>query len=482
MMRRVLFLAVTGGFCGFLAFAESAGPRDVVLQRSEIARQRMRQLKLAFDVYWNEHNVPPTDLVLLYPHYVSNPRTFWHPGDSDPRPTTINNSIPNAQNSTRISFDWPLNGSGAEGAGDTVFIQDNSAANNAGQFVNLLTRDGLIETDPPLATPTPTAVALTQAHLRRIAGAFLVYANENFDWYPQDLLQLVNEGWFASPRTFWNPGDSDPLPTEINNSEPNAPNSTQVSFAYLAAGQNSNTFPLDRVFVQDNTPANNGGAFILMATGDGVIETDPPAATPVPTKIALTQAHLRRFRDPIFLYAYEHDDQLPGDLLELWQHGFYFGSPRTFWNPGDSDPLPTTIDNSVSNAPNSTQISFEYRGAGLNWSEIPPETALLRDNTPANNDGYGINALRRDGQVEFIPDCPGDVDGNKRVNWRDLWILLRHLGQQEGATPADGDIDGDGDVDAADLQISLSHMGSVCAQPLPHDDDAAERAADTGGM
>jgi hypothetical protein len=195
---------------------------DPVLWRAEIARQHMRQLSLGYQIYRNDYGAPP-HLVDLYPHYVSNPRSFWHPGDRNRAPTTIDNEVPNGRNSARISFDWPL--AVSDYTLDLPLIQDNTAANNDGRLVNFMTVDGVIETEPALATPTPTRDELARAHIRRFAQAFRLYSNDNEEYYPLDLKALWDTRCLGSPRTAWNPGDSDPCPTEITNSVPNTPRS-----------------------------------------------------------------------------------------------------------------------------------------------------------------------------------------------------------------------------------------------------------------
>lgn len=80
--------------------------------------------------------------------------------------------------------------------------------------------------------------------------------------------------------------------------------------------------------------------------------------------------------------------------------------------------------------------------------------------------GYGFNALGE--QEAFVADlraatpCPGDLNGDGRVDLADLSALLAHFGKTSGATPADGDADGDQDVDLADLAVLLGQFGQGC--------------------
>jgi choice-of-anchor B domain-containing protein len=53
--------------------------------------------------------------------------------------------------------------------------------------------------------------------------------------------------------------------------------------------------------------------------------------------------------------------------------------------------------------------------------------------------------------------CPGDLNGDARVDQSDLAILLAAFGSS-----ADGDLDDDGDTDQADLALLLSYYGTEC--------------------
>lgn len=71
-----------------------------------------------------------------------------------------------------------------------------------------------------------------------------------------------------------------------------------------------------------------------------------------------------------------------------------------FWNPGDSNPAPSTITNDTPNAPDSAQISYFYVGSGRRLSS-PADLILLQDNSLANNAGLGVNALTADQRADF---------------------------------------------------------------------------------
>ncbi|HSW44928.1 MAG TPA: hypothetical protein VLM89_05105, partial [Phycisphaerae bacterium] len=119
---------------------------DEALKRSEIARAHMKQIAQALDAYAtaNKGNYPP-DLRMLYPKYISDPAVFWHPGDSDPKPTTIDNNEPNQPNSTRISYEYT---SALYNTQTCRFYEpmvwDNSDSNNGGFLINKVPSYGMV--------------------------------------------------------------------------------------------------------------------------------------------------------------------------------------------------------------------------------------------------------------------------------------------------------------------------------------------------
>ena len=56
--------------------------------------------------------------------------------------------------------------------------------------------------------------------------------------------------------------------------------------------------------------------------------------------------------------------------------------------------------------------------------------------------------------------CPGDVNGDRVVNFADLNAVLGAFGQSGADLPAD--LNGDGVVNFADLNEVLSNFGSEC--------------------
>lgn len=58
--------------------------------------------------------------------------------------------------------------------------------------------------------------------------------------------------------------------------------------------------------------------------------------------------------------------------------------------------------------------------------------------------------------------CPGDINGDLKVDLTDLGIVQANYGQPGG--PEDGDLNGDGIVDGEDMSIVLAYYGKDCAK------------------
>jgi hypothetical protein len=256
---------------------------------------------------------------------------------------------------------------------------------------------------------------VAQERMQQIAAALAIY-EADYNCPIDDPVRLFTLGIITDPLVFWHPGDSNPPPTTIDNSVVDAPNSTQISFTLTTTCPGC--LPPGSVLLQDNSSANNDGRFVQYLTNDGYVFTNPPGALPVPTNVVTTWRNLRTLYTACAQYAVEYNGQPPLQLSQLYPS--YLVSPRVFWNPGDADPLPTTIDNDVPNAVNSALISFEYPVAGQAWFELPPATIAIADNSPANNEGYGISVVRVDGSIRFIPVGPmGDADRDGDVDLAD---------------------------------------------------------------
>lgn len=256
------------------AFRPSNPPLpEEVLRNSDIARERMRRLRFGVLFFMNDNQLMlPSDPAELFPRYVPDPLTFWHPGDSDPPPTTIDNSVPNAVNSARISFEWGDLDFNSP-ACDAPQLRDNSAENNGGHFVNLL-YDDLFETDPPLATPTPTTVYMAQTRLRNIGKAMLGYSNDHFEKLPNNILRLW-ETDFCRTQDFWNPGTPVPVPLTFTTSEPDLPDSIQASFLYLGSGLKELELKPNYMLMRDRRSRNNGFVGFNVLWGDFRVTFEP---------------------------------------------------------------------------------------------------------------------------------------------------------------------------------------------------------------
>ncbi|HUU82463.1 MAG TPA: hypothetical protein VM243_03060 [Phycisphaerae bacterium] len=57
-------------------------------------------------------------------------------------------------------------------------------------------------------------------------------------------------------------------------------------------------------------------------------------------------------------------------------------------------------------------------------------------------------------------ECPGDLNKDWIVDYRDVLVLLEDWGCSDGDCPGDADLDGD--TDQADLGLLLANWGNVC--------------------
>ena len=265
MARYIMALGV-GALLAGSAMAVRSVAGDEVVDNSVIAHIRLKGLAVALSIYLNDNLERLDDPVHLLQSVEIEPEAFWHPGDNDPAPTQIDNSIPNAANSAQISFLFQTGFLGGL-AGDDPIIWDASPFNNDSQFISYATFDGGIETIPPVELPFPTNVSIAQKHLWRISRALWWYQNDNGGFLPVSLLDAHPNYALAWPRSFWNPGDADPMPTAITNDQPDGLNSTNISFEYLVGGMHLDDITVDTIVLQDNTPENNKGLGINVANG-----------------------------------------------------------------------------------------------------------------------------------------------------------------------------------------------------------------------
>lgn len=105
----------------------------------------------------------------------------------------------------------------------------------------------------------------------------------------------------------------------------------------------------------------------------------------------------------------------------------YVSNPCLFYNPGDSDAPPSTINNNIPNSADSAQVSFTYAAGGLSVTGLPANTILFMDNTPDNNGGMGRWIYYHNGQLEFIPE-PGYQLGAETFDVMDCPIERIRIG------------------------------------------------------
>lgn len=115
------------------------------------------------------------------------------------------------------------------------------------------------------------------------------------------------------------------------------------------------------------------------------------------------QTQLRDLTTAALIYSNNGNGMFPELASELFDQ-MYVPNPLTFYNPGDVNEPPVTINNDVPNAANSSRISFDYFGAG--HTPFDPTLVVFQDNTPSNNFGLGRATAYADGHVAFVPSHP----------------------------------------------------------------------------
>jgi hypothetical protein len=369
----------------------------------DTVRSNLQTISSALYTYANQNQdyLPPR-LSMLYPTYISNPAVFWSPGDSNACPTTIDNDEPNQPNSAQVSFQF-LGAGRRLDAAPFILVQDNSTWNNMGGGICAAISDGRVEFFMVSMAPLPlTETALN--NLMQITLALGQYAEDNQNRLPPTLSTLY-PSYVSDPKVFWNPGDNlpgdPPAPTTIDNDVPDAPNSAQISYTYLAANKTISD-GLDSIVLQDNSPCNNGGAVVnILDPWAGLVSCiQIPWCTDAASCRTVAQSNLKRIGIALYTYAAENADVFPASLSTLYRHQIY--DPTVFWNPGDIDSYPLVIDNDAPNQPNSTQISFAYFGGTTDRNQT---AVVAQDNSLANNEGLGAHVLTADGQAEFFERC-----------------------------------------------------------------------------
>ncbi len=101
------------------------------------------------------------------------------------------------------------------------------------------------------------------------------------------------------------------------------------------------------------------------------------------------------------------------------------------------------------------------RGQNFGWT-IRGEEAT-NGTTKRFDSRQNLNAAVRPRlTIEYVLQCPWDLNEDGAVGLEDLATLLAHFGTGAGAGWADGDVDADGDVNLPDLAEVLARFGGVC--------------------
>ncbi|MGP1345619.1 MAG: hypothetical protein ACTS3F_02990 [Phycisphaerales bacterium] len=110
--------------------------------------------------------------------------------------------------------------------------------------------------------------------------------------------------------------------------------------------------------------------------------------------------------------------------------------------PGSSaNPFPPVLFNAAG------QPLVEFFTSGYDSGE--PVSLIVKASLVDGATGQGL--------VMLVPECPGDLNFDGKVNSDDLAILLGAFGAGAG-----GDCDTDGETDSDDLAILLSAFGTTC--------------------
>lgn len=365
---------------------------------TEPARTHLATLAAGLDKYAADHGGKYPDLLSqLFPTYISDPATFWNPGDyrSPHPPLTITTDGEQQSNSAQISFGYRGRGWTTTSATGRILLEDFSPFNNGGTILHMLIAgEGVRSFVKQVACAQPEdCLYRARGSLAALATSLLVYAENNRDRTPLLLSQLANYR-SSDPTEFWNPGDSDPMPLRIDNDAVNKPNSSQVSYRYFPANLWSD--PL-AIILQDHSFSNNGGLGLNVLPGDCV-----PSLLGVPNRspehVSTVLAQVTRLHNALLLYAQAHEGSFPEKLSQLYPN--YVSTPSEFWNPGDRDPMPASITSDASNAINSAQISFNYTGSGYTTSS-DASTILISDNSLNNNNGDGLVIVTIGGDCRY---------------------------------------------------------------------------------
>ena len=314
-------------------------------------------------------------------------------------------------------------------------------------------------TVPVIPQEVTARAQIALINMDKIYKVMQQYADDfrrRYQW-PKRLSALYPD-YTDDPSLFWHPGDSQPAPKMITNDEPNALDSTQISYEIIYDPNDPNA----GLTIRDWSSDNNDGYFVIEYDSICGETTIPPGVLPVKYPTVLAQKRLRQLG--IVMQQYETDmGKFPRSPLTFSEAG-YIRCPRLLWNPGDSDPQPTDLMTDEPDTPNSVQVSFLFMqsDAGPN---LPPDSILWQDSSPANNGGAGINVCLADGSVRFLPIYDyNDIDGDRYIGQEDFDRFVACMAGPEQIVTDDFcrhfDADQDDDVDMAAMADFALFFGS----------------------
>ena len=97
-------------------------------------------------------------------------------------------------------------------------------------------------------------------NLKQIGLALDRYAKDHNNKFPDDLKEIYTKGYIKNPEVFWCPADTDPKPTNITNSIPNNPDSSQISYTYYPGHFTDEPNAKQTVIMEDNSSEYHGGS------------------------------------------------------------------------------------------------------------------------------------------------------------------------------------------------------------------------------
>jgi hypothetical protein len=175
----------------------------------------------------------------------------------------------------------------------------------------------------------------------------------------------------------------------------------------------------------------------------------------------------------------------PGQRVTVAGNGFVAGTESTkgyTWSSARTETWGMNTVDSVtswylvtkfnSTAPNPSEATFAtYDSGGGVFIEQPGGTLELAGIIVSVSSSTGFSAYGDRGySVNLVPQaawmspfvaapCPGDLNGDRRVNVRDFSLMAKSFGAPNGGL---GDMDGDGDCDITDFNAMNKVMGTIC--------------------